>query len=68
MARITWVRVKDRATKHEYSVVESAVNEDAHQVLDKPATTRDGRPLPPKHYKPLSNKSGPKAETPEKES
>jgi hypothetical protein len=68
MARPTWIRVKDRTTKHEYSVVASAVNEDAHTVLDKPGADVDGTPLPPKHYKPLSNKSGPKAETPEKES
>lgn len=63
MARIEFRRVKDKATQHEYSVVASAVDESVHEVLDKDAVGTDGTPLPAKHYKPLSNKSGPKAET-----
>lgn len=58
-----YVRVKDKQTKHEYSVVASAVNEDAHQVLKRPATNPDGTPLPPKHHVSLSNQSGQKAES-----
>lgn len=66
MARIEYRRVKDKATKHEYSVVASAVDESVHEVLDKDAVGIDGLPLPAKHYVPLSNntKSGLKAETP----
>jgi len=42
-----WTRVKDKRTGHEYSVAH--VNEDAHEVLgDKPATRRNGKPLPAK--------------------
>lgn len=69
-----FVRAKDKATKHEYSVVASAFDEEHMTLLDKPAMNCDGSPLPPKHYiapESLSNKSttnsGPKAE-PQKES
>lgn len=43
MANKEWVRVKDKRTGHEYSVVN--VNADIHEVLDKPAARRNGRPL-----------------------
>lgn len=74
-----FVRVKDRDTKHEYSVVASAYDENVHELLKKDAVHTDGTALPPKHYvdpKSLSSKtsgsspasapSGQKA-TPEKE-
>ena len=61
MPHIEYVRVKDAATKHEYSVVASAVDSEHMTVLDKPATFRDGRPLPPKHHKSLSGSKGRKA-------
>lgn len=44
-----WVRVKDKMTGHEYTV--ARVNESLHEVLeDKPATSKNGRPLPPKYH------------------
>lgn len=49
MPQIPYVRVKDKQTKHEFSVVAPA-NESIYTVLDKPATRADGTPLPPKHY------------------
>lgn len=55
-----FVRVKDRDTKHEYSVVASAFDEKYHELLDKPATHTDGTALPPKHHidpKSLSSKT-----------
>ncbi len=48
-------RVRDKATRHEYSVRPSQFNPDAHALLDKPAVTRGGEPLPPKHYVPLAD-------------
>lgn len=50
----TWVRVKDRATGHEYDVAESAFNPDAHVKVNKPAQYPDlsgpyARPRPAKH-------------------
>lgn len=45
-----FVRVKDKATKHEYSVVASTVDPDHQEVLEKDATNPDGTPLPPKHH------------------
>ena len=63
-----FVRVKDKATKHEYSVVESAFDSEAHDLLrGKDAVGPDGTPLAPKHHVSLSNQSGHKAE-PKKES
>ena len=63
---VVYVRVTDEVKpRREYSVVESAVDPDVHTVLkDKPATSSDGVPLPPK-YEPesLSSKRGQSAET-----
>ena len=39
-------RVKDKRTGHEYSVVN--VDKENHEVLDKPAVGRNGKPLPAK--------------------
>lgn len=58
-----FVRVKDKDTKHEYSVVESTVDPAAHEVLDKPGAATDGTALPPKYF---VSKSGQSA-TPKKE-
>jgi len=44
---MSWTRVKDKATGHEYSV--QVVNEEAHTVIDKPAADDFDRPLPAKH-------------------
>jgi hypothetical protein len=55
---MTWVRVKDKITGHEYSWLEPAEGKslpDDMEVLDKPATNRFGVPLPPKPNRPLSS-------------
>lgn len=44
-----FVRVKDNRTGHEYSVRESALDADHHDVLDgRPAVDASGDPLPHK--------------------
>lgn len=54
-----WTRVEDKSTGHQYTV--ARVNEDAHNVLDKPGADAFGRPLP---AKPNINKgSGAKSRT-----
>lgn len=45
-----FIRIKDRDTKHEYSIVASAYDEKAHERLNKPAVHTDGTALPAKHY------------------
>lgn len=66
MPEIQWVRVTDEVKpKREYSVVESAVDDKVHTVLDKPGANLDGTPIPPK-YTPESlagPKSGQSAES-----
>lgn len=44
-----YVRVKDRDTGHEYSVRTELVNDEAHEVLNKPALGNDGLPAPVKY-------------------
>lgn len=61
-----FVRVRDKDTKHEYSVVASAVDPAAHEVLkSKDAVHVDGTPLPMKPHVSLSSKepSGQKADS-----
>lgn len=56
-----YVRVKDKSTKHEKSIVAGS-SMDGWEVLDKPAANPDGTPLPDKHYiapESLSSKSHP---------
>lgn len=57
-----FVRVRDSETGHEYSVVDSVPLAETQTIIDKPAVSPDGTPLPPKHNlitpKPLSGKSG----------
>jgi len=53
---MTWTRVKDKDTGHEYSV--AVVVDEAHEVLQKPATDRLGVPLPAKLNRPLSTLAG----------
>lgn len=43
-----FVRVKDKVTGHEYSVRTSAVDNDRHDVIDKPAFDESFDPLPAK--------------------
>ena len=52
-----YVRVKDKDTRHEYSVVASAVDPEFHTVLKKDAANADGTPLPAKHYVDLSSRT-----------
>ena len=45
-----YVRVRDKATNHQYSVVASTFDEEHMELLDKAAVQCDGTPLAPKHY------------------
>ena len=46
-----WVRVKDKSTKHEYTVARESVDSEAHDILkDKDAVDSSGVPLPGKPY------------------
>jgi hypothetical protein len=62
-----FIRVKDKATGHEYSVREHLFNEDAHTRLDKSAYSASGEVAPPKFKttvaKAAADKSGQKADT-----
>lgn len=49
MAFIQFVRVRDNATGHEYDVVDTAVDPDAHEVLTKYPPNLTGIPRPAKH-------------------
>lgn len=63
-----YIRVRQRETGHELSIIASAYTETAYERVDKPATSADGEPLPPKYHKPLSSLSSlpsPKSSTPE---
>lgn len=57
-----YVRVRDKQSGHELSVIASAAG-DGYEVLDEPATARNGVPLPPKHNtgksKPVATKEKP---------
>lgn len=67
---IEYVRVKDKGTRHELSIVRSAYDADPepYELLEKPAAQADGTPLPAKHHKSLSNrKSGRTSDETEKE-
>lgn len=55
-----FVRVRDKSTRHEYTIRRDQLNPKGHEELNKPAATRGGVPLPPKHYvkpKPATPKS-----------
>lgn len=62
-------RVKDKSTGHKFTVIASAVDEDAMQVLKQDAVDVVGEPLPPEYaHESLSSEStGQKANTTEKE-
>lgn len=64
-----FVRVRDKDTKHEYSVVDSAVDPAAHEVLKEPGAEPDGSPIPPKHYEaPAKTSAGGQGSSDKKES
>ena len=44
-----YIRVKDKATGHEFSLPEGSFDEADATVLDRPATDAGGVPLPVKH-------------------
>lgn len=46
-----WVRVKDKSTKHEYTVARESVDPEAHEVLKKDAVDSAGAALPGKPYR-----------------
>lgn len=60
-----YVRVRDRDSGHELSILQSAVHRGNYDVLDEPATRRNGEVLPPKHGKPVAptKKPGQQADT-----
>lgn len=64
-----YVRVRDKDTLHEYTVVRSTVDPEFQKVLHEPATEYpDGPPLPPKYHTPeLSQSVATKAEPKNKE-
>lgn len=62
-----YVRVKDKATKHEKSLPVGASLDGWEVLKDRDAVSSDGTPLPDKPHVSLSNQSGQKAE-PKKES
>lgn len=58
----TYVRVKDKATQHQFSVPESTFDAEHMELLDKPAAYLNGTPLEPKYYvdpKKLSSPASP---------
>lgn len=46
-----FVRVKDKNSRHEYTVATHAIREH-HEVIDKPAVDAVGQPLPAKPFVP----------------
>lgn len=64
-----YVRVKDKQTRHEFTVTESAyqVDKDHLEVVKKDATRSDGVPLPPKFHQNLSRSTTGQKADPEKE-
>lgn len=56
-----YVRVKDKTTRHEYSIVASTFDKNAHELIEdprKPATNTDGTPMPPKYFVDTKTLSG----------
>jgi hypothetical protein len=64
-----FIRVKNKKTGSEYTIANSVALGDDVQEIAKPATNRDGKPLPAKHKTNLAastrggNEPTPKAET-----
>lgn len=46
---VTWIRVRDKATGHEYDVREGAVDDDVHEPLKAYPPHRSPDPRPAKH-------------------
>lgn len=59
----TYVRVKDKDTGHKFSVIASAVDEDAMQVLKQDAVDISGEPLPPEYAGSNTGQSAAKKES-----
>ncbi len=49
---VEYVRVKDKTTRHEYTIARTAyeADQEPYELLEKDATQADGTPLPPKHH------------------
>lgn len=65
-----YIRVRQKDTGHELSIVASAFDREAYTKLKEPATRPDGTPLPPKYAAPKSlssKKSDGHKAAPEKE-
>lgn len=58
---IEWVRVRDKRTKHQYSVTKAKADSDKElEVLNAPAVDINGNTLPPKPHQTLSEVAAPK--------
>lgn len=60
-----FVRVRDKSTRHEYTIPGGAFREDAHELVTRKsaqATDSTGRPLPAKYYIPRATSAAPVAE------
>ena len=57
----SFVRVTDKETGHKYSVARDAVDPARHRVLTAPATSPDGRMLPPELAEPAPTPKRPAA-------
>lgn len=49
MADDDYVRVRDKDTGHEYSILRRSVDREAHELTQKKAVDDGGSPLPPVH-------------------
>ena len=55
-----YVRVRDKDTGHEYTILAARFNDAAHTRIDKPALGRDGLPAAPKHRTTVAKKAAAK--------
>ena len=50
------VRVRDPTTRHQFTTTRELAEARGWQIINRPATDRDGYPLPPTPFKPLGTK------------
>lgn len=55
MARLRYLRVRDKETGHQYDVLEEKVDRTVHEPLDEKRYPPTSRPRPPKHHVPLTS-------------
>lgn len=58
---MAYIRVKDKSTKHEFSMPDGTFDEDAVTVLNKDATDPGGVPLPVKYHTTVDQAAAPKS-------